>query len=76
MINQGYDFELPSCLLKRYDRIASLTGKTREHHILNALETYIDDIEDAERGAIIMERVKRGEEGIISLEQWATDNGL
>ncbi|MCD8349413.1 MAG: hypothetical protein LUC93_02210 [Planctomycetaceae bacterium] len=61
---------LPEEIVKRYDDFASRTGRTKSFFLRQAIEIYIEDLEDAYTGTVIMERIRRGEENLIPLADW------
>jgi RHH-type rel operon transcriptional repressor/antitoxin RelB len=61
---------IPEAIAARYDDLARRTGRTKTFYLRQALESHIEDMEDAYEGSVIMERVKRGAEELISLEEW------
>ncbi|MCC8190580.1 MAG: ribbon-helix-helix protein, CopG family [Planctomycetes bacterium] len=54
-------------LAKRYDALAKQTGRTKTVYLRQAIKSYIEDLEDASAGKAILERVRRGQEEVLSL---------
>lgn len=61
---------IPEELVKRYDDLASRTGRSKTFYLRQAIESHIADLEDAFSGLAVMERIRRGEEELVSLSDW------
>jgi RHH-type rel operon transcriptional repressor/antitoxin RelB len=61
---------IPETISKRYDDLAARTGRTKTFYLRQAIEGHIEDMEDAFAGAVVMERIRRGEEELVSLDDW------
>lgn len=68
------NIRIPEEIAKRYDQVAARTGRTKAFYLRQAIESHIEDIEDAAAGEAVMERIGRGEEELVSLAEW--ENGL
>jgi RHH-type transcriptional regulator, rel operon repressor / antitoxin RelB len=61
---------------KRIDELAVLSGRTRSFHIREMIESSIDNFEAACRADPTLERVRKGEEKIHTLEDAKNKLGL
>ena len=61
---------------RRLDNLASKTRRTKAFYIREMIERSIDDIEDYYLAAELSERVRKGEEEIISEQEIRRDLGL
>ncbi len=61
---------------RRLDNLASKTRRTKAFYIREMIERSIDDIEDYYLAAEISERVRKGEEEVLSEEEIRRDLGL
>ncbi|MBM9521149.1 TraY domain-containing protein [Desulforhopalus vacuolatus] len=65
---------LPEETEKRLAELAKKTGRTKTFYAREAIEKHLEDLEDVYLGLAILERVRSGEEEILSSENvW---NGL
>ncbi len=65
---------LPEETEKRLAELAKKTGRTKTFYAREAIEKHLEDLEDVYLGLAILERVRSGEEEILSSEDvW---NGL
>jgi RHH-type transcriptional regulator, rel operon repressor / antitoxin RelB len=53
---------------KRLDNLATMTGRTKAYYIREMIESSIDDLEAAYRADATIERIRKGEEKVHSLE--------
>ena len=60
---------LPADIESRLEALARKTGRTKSHYAREAILEKIKDMEDAYLGSEIAERVRKGEEEVLSLEQ-------
>lgn len=70
MATKMCNVRIPETIIKRYDELAARTGRTKTFYLRQAIEGHIEDIEDAFAGAAVMERIRRGEEELITLADW------
>jgi RHH-type transcriptional regulator, rel operon repressor / antitoxin RelB len=61
---------------KRLDNLASLTGRSKAYYIREMIESSIDDLEAAYRADATIERIRKGEERVYSLEEVKRELGL
>ena len=62
-----------------YDRLKSLatkTGRTATYYIREAIEEHLDDLEDVYLAEQVIERIRKGEEHIYTLEEVENSLGL
>ena len=64
---------LPAEIEKRLDTLAAKTGRSKAFHIRALVESGLGDMEDYYLAVEVMERLKRGEEEIISHEEFWRD---
>lgn len=59
--------------VETYDRLKALadrTGRTTAYYIREALEEHLEDLEDIYLGEQALERIRRGEDEVISAEEF------
>jgi RHH-type transcriptional regulator, rel operon repressor / antitoxin RelB len=67
---------LSADLEKRLDNLAEMTGRTKAYYIREMIESSIDDLEAAYRADATLERIRKGEERVYSLEEVMDELGL
>jgi RHH-type rel operon transcriptional repressor/antitoxin RelB len=67
---------LPEDIERRLDAIAEKTGRTKAFYIREMILSNIDDIEDYYLAADVAERVRKGQERILTAEEVSRDLGL
>ena len=67
---------LPQRLEKRLDKLARRTGRTKSYYVRQALEEQLADLEDIYLAEAAWERIERGEEKTIPLEDVLKRYGL
>ena len=67
---------LPQALEKRLDKLARRTGRTKSYYVRQALEEQLADLEDIYLAEAAWERIERGEEKTIPLEDVLKRYGL
>jgi RHH-type rel operon transcriptional repressor/antitoxin RelB len=60
----------------RLNALAKRTGRTKAYYLREMAERYLEDMEDYYDAVEVMERVRRGEEKVYTLEEIARDFGL
>ncbi len=55
---------------KRLDALAVKTGRSKAFYIREMIESGIEDLEDYYLATEVMERIKRGEEKVMSSEEF------
>ncbi len=61
---------------KRLDNLAAMTGRTKAYYIREMIESSIDDLEAAYRADAVLERIRKGEERVYSLDEVKRELGL
>ena len=67
---------LDSATEKRLDRLAKQTGRSKAYYLRELVEKGLEDLEDYYLASATMERVRKGEEPIHSLDEVERDLGL
>jgi RHH-type rel operon transcriptional repressor/antitoxin RelB len=67
---------LPDETFERLRALAARTGRTTEFHIRQAVEEHLDDLEAADSAEEVLERIRRGEEAVSTLEDVERRLGL
>jgi RHH-type rel operon transcriptional repressor/antitoxin RelB len=61
---------------KRLDYLAAQTGRTKAFYLRKIIESGLDDMEDYYLAKDVLERVRKGQERIYSLDEVERDLGL
>ncbi|MHB1085035.1 MAG: type II toxin-antitoxin system RelB family antitoxin [Thiobacillus sp.] len=61
---------------QRLDKLAAQTGRTKAYYLRELVANGMDDLEDYYLAAATMERVRKGEEHVYTLEEVERDLGL
>jgi RHH-type rel operon transcriptional repressor/antitoxin RelB len=61
---------------QRLDRLATRTGRTKAYYLRELVTNGLEDLEDFYLAAATMERVRKGDEQVFSLEEVERDLGL
>ncbi|MDA8163355.1 MAG: DUF6290 family protein [Desulfobacteraceae bacterium] len=67
---------LPRDIEERLDALAKTTGRTKTFYAREAISEYLDDLEDYYLAAQTVERVSKGKEKTIPLEEVMKRYGL
>jgi len=67
---------VPEEIETRLDRLAKLTGRTKTYYIREAIETHLDDLEDAYLAEQVLENIRSGREKVVSLDDVVKQYGL
>ncbi len=67
---------LPDELQQRLNHLASQTGRAKSFYVKEALEAYLEDLEDLLLANAVLERVHSGKEKTHSLEEVINELGL
>lgn len=67
---------LPDEVSDRLTTLAKLTGRTKTHYALKAIEDQLEDMEDVYLATAALERHRRGEERVWSHEEIGAALGL
>lgn len=54
---------------RRLAELVTATGKQPEDIVREALQTYLEDLEDIEAAETVLNRIERGEEGTVTLDE-------
>lgn len=65
-----FAIRLPDEMHERLNRLSQETARPKAFYIKAALDEYLDDIEDAYLAEATLERIKRGEEQVLSAEEF------
>ena len=63
-------------LEKRLDYLVSQTGRTKAYYLRQMIERGLDDMEDYYLAADVLERVRKGQEPVLSAANVRRDLGL
>lgn len=61
---------LPVEIENRLDALAKATGRTKTYYVREAILEHLDDLEDAYLADAVMERIRRGEERVLTPEEF------
>jgi RHH-type rel operon transcriptional repressor/antitoxin RelB len=61
---------LPDEMHERLNRLSQETARPKAFYVKAALDEYLDDIEDTYLAEATLERIKRGEEQVLSAEEF------
>ena len=61
---------------QRLDRVAVQTGRTKAYYLRELIVNGLEDLEDFYLADATMERVRKGEENVLSLDEVERDLGL
>ncbi len=67
---------LPKSLERRLDRLARKTGRTKSYYAKQAITQFLEDREDYLMGLAELEKLERGEEIPVSLDELQRRLGL
>lgn len=67
---------LDPAIEQRLDNLAAKTGRTKAFYLRQLVANGLDDLEDYYLAAATMERVRKGEERVYTLEEAERDLGL
>lgn len=61
---------LPPEIENRLDALAKATGRTKTYYVREAILEHLNDLEDAYLADAVMERIQRGEERVLTSEEF------
>ena len=61
---------------QRLDRLAAQTGRTKAYYLRELITNGLGDLEDYYLAAATVERVRKGEEAVLTAQQVRKDLGL
>lgn len=67
---------LPDELQQRLDNLSIQTGRTKSFYVKEALEAYLEDLEDLLLANAVLERVRSGKEKTYALEDVVNELNL
>jgi RHH-type rel operon transcriptional repressor/antitoxin RelB len=67
---------LPQEIEKRLEALAKKTGRTKSFYAREAILEYLDELEDIYLAEAVLERVRKGEEKTVPLEEVMRRYGL
>lgn len=67
---------LPAAIEKRLERLAKRTGRTKTFYAREAILQHLEELEDVYLAERILDRIRRGEERTIPLEDVMKRHGL
>jgi RHH-type transcriptional regulator, rel operon repressor / antitoxin RelB len=67
---------LDAAIERRLDMLAQETGRTKAFYLREIIARGIEDMEDYYRAEQVMQRVRRGEEKVYSLDEVSVELGL
>jgi RHH-type rel operon transcriptional repressor/antitoxin RelB len=74
--DQMIGIRIPKSVGERLENLAKSTGRSKTYYIREAIMTHIDDLEDIYLAEQVLERVRRGEETVSSIEEVENRLGL
>ncbi len=67
---------LDPAIEKRLDHLAAQTGRTKAYYLRELVQNGLEDLEDFYLAAQTVERVRKGEERVFTLDEVERDIGL
>jgi len=67
---------LDPAIEKRLDHLAAQTGRTKAYYLRELVQNGLEDLEDFYLAAQTVERVRKGEERLFTLDEVERDLGL
>lgn len=67
---------LPESTEERLSRLAKEAGRTKSFYVKEALKNYLEDLEDIYLSDKVVDRIRKGEEDVISSEEMGKILGL
>ena len=67
---------LPDDVAERLENLAKRTGRSKTFYVREAILQHLEDLEDYYLAAEVLERVRRGQERVYSLDEVERDLGL
>ena len=67
---------LDPAIENRLDQLASTTGRSKAYYLRELITNGMDDLEDYYRACVVMERIRKGEEKIHTLDEVEAQLGL
>jgi len=67
---------LPASIEKRLEKLARRTGRTKTYYAREAILQHLDDLEDVYLAERALERIRKGEERTVPLEDAMKRHGM
>ncbi len=67
--DQMIGLRIPKSVGQRLEILAKKTGRSKTYYIREAIMEHLDDLEDIYLAEQVLERVRRGEESVSSLDE-------
>ena len=67
---------LPASIEKRLEKLARRTGRTKAYYAREAILQHLDDLEDVSMAERVLNRIRKGEERTIPLEDVVKRHGV
>jgi RHH-type rel operon transcriptional repressor/antitoxin RelB len=67
---------LPASIEKRLEKLARRTGRTKAYYAREAILQHLDDLEDVSMAERVLERIRKGAERTIPLEDVIKRHGV
>jgi RHH-type rel operon transcriptional repressor/antitoxin RelB len=67
---------LPASIEKRLEKLARRTGRTKAYYAREAILQHLDDLEDLSMAEGVLDRIRKGEERTIPLEDVVKRHGV
>jgi RHH-type transcriptional regulator, rel operon repressor / antitoxin RelB len=67
---------LDPAIENRLDQLANSTGRSKAYYLRELITNGMDDLEDYYRAAVVMERIRKGEEKVHTLDEVEAQLGL
>ena len=67
---------LPQAIVKRLEKLARRTGRTKTFYVREAILEHLDEIEDLYLAEGVLERIRRGDERTIPLADAIKRHGV
>jgi RHH-type rel operon transcriptional repressor/antitoxin RelB len=67
---------LPASIEKRLEKLARRTGRSKAYFAREAILQHLDDLEDVSMAGRVLDRIRKGEERTIPLEDVVKRHGV
>jgi RHH-type rel operon transcriptional repressor/antitoxin RelB len=75
-LDMATSIRLDSATEQRLDNLAAKTGRTKAYYLRELVKNGLENLEDYYLAAATMERVRKGEEPVYTLDEVERDLGL
>lgn len=76
VLNMATSIRLDPSTEQRLDHLAAQTGRSKSYYLRELVKNGLEDLEDYYLAAATMERVRKGEERVYTLDEVERDLGL